>query len=71
MDENPDKRPNFGQIANSFLTDKEKTWLNDVNENEVDKYLHKFGLTTKPQKQTIDFEFIESIDNEKYPIEAF
>lgn len=42
---------------------KKKTWLDNVDEKEIEKYLlHKFGLKIKQQKNDIDLEFINSID---------
>ena len=68
MDENPENRPTFQQIVSSLLSKREKTWLEIVNEDEIEKFLHVFGLTNKKSK--IDFDFIRSIDVEKYPENA-
>lgn len=70
LDENPENRPTFRQIVSLFLTKKEKTWLDNVNEDEIEKFLHDFGLTTKPFTPNIDLNFIRSIDVDKYPENA-
>ena len=71
INEDPDKRPTFEQIVTLFLNGKEKTWLDNVDEKEIEKYLlHKFGLKIKQQKNDIDLEFINSIDEKKYPMNA-
>ena len=70
LNEDPEKRPTSQQIVSSFLTEREKTWLEDVDEDEVDRYLHKFGLSIKPRNQKIDIDFINSITTDKYPNNA-
>ena len=70
LNEDPEKRPTSQQMVSSFLTEREKTWLEDVDEDEVDRYLHKFGLSIKPRNQKIDIDFINSITTDKYPNNA-
>lgn len=70
LNEDPEKRPTSQQMVSSFLTEREKTWLEDVDEDEVDRYLHKFGLSIKPRNQKIDIDYINSITTEKYPKNA-
>lgn len=57
------ERPNFGQIVRTLLTEKDSLWLDDVDEGEVNRYLHQFGLSIGNNKRPSKIEIINSIEN--------
>ena len=52
----PEKRPTFEQIIDKLLHSKYECWLDNVDENEVESYIHQFGetLKTKNQRENIN-----------------
>lgn len=69
-DQDPKNRPTFSEIINDLLYKRDKIWIEGVDENEVELYLHKFGLSIKPKNREINFDVISSINEDSYPINA-
>lgn len=63
----PNDRPTFTEIIDKLLQDRERTWLEDVDENEIEEYLHLFGLSLKPQNTSPDINIVQGITEDKYP----
>lgn len=53
-EQDAEKRPTFKQIIKRFLSDR-KIWLENVNEIEIEHYLHQFGLSIKKAKNELIF----------------
>lgn len=64
------QRPIFSEVIDKLLHDKERTWLDDVDTDEVEEYLHQFGLSLNPQNSSSDIGIIQSITEQEYPNNA-
>lgn len=58
----PGERPKFEEIIQIYTKTRD-FWPEDVNEMEVEEYLHKFGLSLDPDK-IVNFPIGASINNE-------
>lgn len=60
------KRPTFENIIDTLLNNQEQLWLDDVDKNEVEFYLHHFGMSIFPKKEENSlknlYRFINKID---------
>ena len=70
LSKDPSERPTFDQIVDTFLRDKEGTWIEGADENEVKKYLHKFGRSLKFISHSIsnvNLDIIRYLTEDDYP----
>lgn len=66
-DKDPEKRPNFEEIIKKLLFSRYECWLEEVDENEIECYIHQFGATLKKQNRS---EYLEIINNVKKNLPA-
>lgn len=57
------ERPTFDEIVRRLLSEREKLWLENVDEKEVNLYLHQFGLSFGNRRQISKNKKIKSMKN--------
>ena len=58
-DRDPTQRPTFDYIIDKLLHSRDECWLEGVDEQEIERYIHQFGATLKPRNAT---EYIDIIN---------
>ena len=58
----PQKRPTFEQIIDKLLHSQYECWLENVDDDEIELYIHQFGETLKPKNRS---EYIKVINQAK------
>ena len=58
----PRKRPTFEQIIDKLLHSQYECWLENVDDDEIELYIHQFGETLKPKNRS---EYIKVINQAK------
>ncbi|KAK8889375.1 hypothetical protein M9Y10_034121 [Tritrichomonas musculus] len=59
-------RPSFDEIINKLIDERNIYWLDDVDEKEVESYIHQFGYTLKSKDQAEYINAINKINNDCY-----
>lgn len=65
-DKDPEKRPTFDQIITKLLQSRSECWLDDVDQDEIERYIHQFGATLKTRNQSEYIDIINRV-NDKLP----
>ena len=60
-DKEPDNRPTFDDIIDKLLHSRGECWLDDVDEKEIERYIHQFGATLKTRNQSEYIDIINGI----------
>lgn len=65
--QDPNERPSFEVICDSLINDRETYWLDDVDEEEVEKYLNRFALTLYKENPDWKDHYLQNLEDDTIP----
>lgn len=66
--QNPEERLTLEQIINKLLNEHDTFWLDDIDKDEIERYIRQFGASIKTKNKTDYIDIIKGINEDSLPL---